>query len=177
MARVDRDTKSVRTLAAKFDGKAFVAPRRLVGDARGGVYFSDDTADGKAGCIYYVSALGTVSRTAALRGRVRGLALSADGKTLYAAHGNAAEVMAYTIESAGSLVKGSVLAKVPAREGKVGAAADLAVDDRGVVYVLNAGTQHLDVFGPEGGSLARARLDEMPVACALGGENARRSMS
>ena len=174
VARVDRDTKAVKPLASRVGDKALTGPRRMAVDRNGGVYFGDEpTAAKTGGGVYYVSALGTVSRTASGPGRVRGLDLSPDGKTLYAALGTAPEVWAFPVESSGSLGKGRVMGRLAPHGGTKGAAVGLAVDGRGLVYVLNGPTRQIEVFGPEGASLATTRLDEPPVACALGGEGRR----
>ena len=169
-ARVDRDTKAIASLASRLDGKPLTGPRRMVVDKNEGVFFGEEPADTKTGGVHYVSKLGTVSKTASGPGKVRGLDLSPDGKTLYAVLGTGPEVWAFPVESAGSLGKGKVLGRLGSHSGKTGMGTGLAVDDRGLIYVLNGPTQQIEVFGPEGGSLAKTRLDEPPVACALGGE-------
>ena len=174
VARVDRDTKAVTSLASRFGDKVLHGPRRMVMDKNEGVYFGDEPTDAKTGGgVFYLSALGSVSKTESGPGRVRGLDLSPDGKTLYAGLGKGPEVWAFPVESAGSLGKGRVLGKLASQGDKKGAATGLAVDDRGLVYVLNGPTRQIEVFGPEGLSLAKTRLDEPPVACALGGEGRR----
>ncbi len=47
--------------------------------------------------------------------------------------------------------------------------ADLAVDDDGVVHVLNAGTRTLELFTAAGAKAGTARLPDVPVACTFGG--------
>jgi sugar lactone lactonase YvrE len=173
VARIDRDTKAVTSLASRVGGKALNGPRRMAVDKNEGIFFGEEPTDAKTGGIYYVSALGSVSKTESGPGRVRGLDLSPDGKTLYAALGTSANVWAFPVESAGALAKGRVLGRLGSHGDKKGAAVGLAVDGRGLVYVLNGPTQQIEVFGPEGASLAKARLDESPVACALGGEGRR----
>src|SRR5262249_7601006 len=114
LVRIDVATREIKTLADRHDGERFVHPRRLIGDQRGGVYFSDDPpADARrpTGSIYYLSAHGTLSRTSAAPIRPRGLGLSPNGKTLYVCTGSG-EVLAVEVESAGSLGKSRVLGRL-----------------------------------------------------------------
>jgi sugar lactone lactonase YvrE len=167
VARIDTVTREVTPVASAVAGRPLVGLTCLAADGAGGVYFGEEPGpDGRGGGVLYVSALGLVSKTTARAGRVRGLGLSPDGKALYVARG--AGVLAYPVKSPGSLGQGRLLGRLSSRGGQAGAAG-LAVDERGLVYVLNGPAAQVEVFGPEGASLPFVRLDEQPVACAVGG--------
>jgi sugar lactone lactonase YvrE len=166
IARIGLASKEVKPLAARHDGRRFNGPRRLVADKGGGVYFSDDPAPDNrrdTGSVYYLSAHGTVTRTPVALPRPRGLGLSPDGKTLYVVSPASADLMAYAVESAGSLGKGRVLCRLAS------AGADLAVDARGLICVLSAAGRSVELISPAGAKLGSARLPGVPVAGAVGG--------
>jgi sugar lactone lactonase YvrE len=167
LARIDPDTGGVTPLAWAVAGKPLVGPRCLAVDGAGGVYFGDHPgSELRGGGVLYRSAGGAVSRTTALPGRVDGLGLAPDGKTLYVAQG--AELRAYAVTSPGSLGRSWPMGRLASRGGQ-GGAAGLAVDARGLVYVVNGPARQVEVFGPEAAAVAYACLDEAPVACAAGG--------
>ncbi len=164
---VDPFGKAFTVLASDVGRRSLAGPRRMAADAHGGVYFSDGPgSDGRGGGVLYLSARGTVSRTNALPGRVHGLAMSPKGETLYIARG--AEVMAYPVESAGLIGKRRSVGRLTFRGGPA-QAMDLAVDDNGLVYVLNGPAQEVEVFGAEGAKLPGASFAEAPVACVARG--------
>lgn len=167
LARIDLATKAVTPVAGPVVGKPLVGPRLLTVDGAGGVYFgTDPRPDGKGGGVWYCTPSGVVRSTTVAQGRIRGLGLSPDGETLYVAQG--ATVKAHAIESAGTLGKGRVLGQLAMRDGKVGCTG-LAVDEYGLVYVLNGPARHVEVFAPDGGRRNIARLTEPPVACTIRG--------
>ncbi len=167
VVRIDAGTREPEALARKFDGRRLNHPRRLAADGHGGVYFSDDPGSEvrDTGAVYYRSAHGSVTRLALGQSRPRSLGLSPDGKTLYVASASAAEVMAYPVESAGSIGTGRVVCRLAVAPGTKGGPADLAVDDKGRLHLLNPAAQTVEVFAPEGAKLGIARLPDAPVAC------------
>jgi sugar lactone lactonase YvrE len=167
-------TKEVKTLADRHEGQGFNGPRRLVADSAGGVYFTDDVEiSGEGGSVYYLSSLGTVTRMPVELRRPRGVALSPDGKTLYIVSAASPEVMAYAVESAGSLGKGSLLCRLASSGKAAGAGLDVAVERGGNVCVLNAAARAVEVISPAGSKVGRTDLTEAPVACAVGGRDRR----
>jgi gluconolactonase len=168
VVRIPPDSREVRTLAARFDGKRFNLPSRLVVDRHGGVYFTDDRPPSAPyeGGTYYVAAAGSVTRLPVALSRPRGLGLSPDGKTLYVSSPATPDVLAYPIESAGSIGKGRVVGRLPGATANSGPA-DLSVDSRGNLHLLNAQAQTVEVVAPEGARLSVARLPDTPVACCF----------
>src|SRR5437588_402225 len=82
----------------------------------------------------------------AMPGPVRGLGLAPDGKTLYVGRGGSGEIRAFPIESAGSLGKSRVLGQLTKQPGKKPIIVDLAVDNRGLIHVLDGLGQQIEVF-------------------------------
>jgi len=141
----------------------FSHPQRVAIDRNGGAYVSDEPdpdVTGDKGAVYYVSAHGSVTKLSPSLPRPRGVALANDGKTLYVGSSSSPEVMAYPVESAGSLGKGKRLARV----GTSGTA-DLAVDGNGNVCVLYPAGQRVEVISSGGARVGLAKLPDVPVAC------------
>jgi sugar lactone lactonase YvrE len=162
--KIDLTKRETSALPAKLEGKRFQHPRRIVSDRSGGVYLSDDPdpdALRDRGSVHYVSAHGSVTKLPVSLARPRGLALTADGRTLYVGSSSVGDVMAYAVESAGSLGKGKRLARVGT------ATADLAADGRGNVIALDGAGQSVVVIAPSGAKLAFAKLPDSPIACAV----------
>jgi sugar lactone lactonase YvrE len=165
VVRLDLTTKEEKSLG---DGRTRLAgPRRLAADAEGGVYVTDGSADGRDGGVYYLSASGRVSPLTVAVPQPRGIALSADGRTLYVAAAGALEVWAYPVEGAGLIGSGRRLVKL-AGDGGI---PDLAVDRRGLIFALNPAARTVEVLRPDGVRVAIARLTESPVGCALDGSS------
>jgi gluconolactonase len=171
---VDVATRESKVLASGPGGKRFNNPRSLAVDAGGGVYVADGSPlEGSTvkGGAYYISAHGTVTSLAINLPRPRGLALSPDGKTLYAVGTGSADVLAYPLEGAGLLGTGKVICRLdgphwlPAQ-----GASGLAVDGKGNLYVLNLARRCLQVFNSAGAKLGMVPLSDIPVACAIGGK-------
>jgi sugar lactone lactonase YvrE len=171
VARIDPATREPKLVADRVAGKRFNGPRRLVADDKGGIYLSDSAPadDSGRGAVYYVSAHGSVTRLSTDLSHPSGVGLSPDGKTLYVASARSAKVMAFPIESAGTIGKGTLFCSPEAPAGVQPGLADLTVDGDGLVYVLNPATRALEAFTPEGLKAGSARLPDAPVACAVGG--------
>jgi len=167
LVRIDAESREVEPLASRFDGRRFNHPNRLAIDRHGGVYFTDDRPLGALheGGTYYLSAAGRVSRLPVALSRPRGVGLSPNGKMLYVSSPSSTDVMAYPIESAGSIGKGRVVCRLSGKT--TNGPADLAVDSRGNLHLLNAVAQTVEVFVPEGAKVGQARLPDAPVACCF----------
>jgi sugar lactone lactonase YvrE len=160
VVKLDASTGEQSALLEK--GKKLHRPLRLVGDRNGGAYVSDDANTdvlNDQGAVHYVSAHGSLTKLSLSLPRPRGLALSKDGKTLYVGSASSPDVMAYEVESAGSLGKGRRLTTV----GR--STSDVAVDGNGNVCELNVSGKSVEVFSPVGLRLGRAELPDEPAAC------------
>jgi sugar lactone lactonase YvrE len=171
LVRIDPATRESKVLANTIAGKRFNAPRRLVPDDKGGIYFSDSPPadDSTAGAVYYVSAHGSVTRLTVGLSHPSGIGLSPDGKKLYVASALSAKVLAFPVTSAGVIGKGALFCTPEAPSGVQAGLADLAVDGDGLIYVLNPAIRGLEVFTPEGLKAGSVRLPGMSVACTYGG--------
>ena len=106
VVHISAQGKTLKTFKADEAGGAFVGPNDFAADQKGGAYF---TASGPwesepiAGKIYYISAKGKVSMMANDLHYANGLALSADGKTLYCAESEASRIVQFKVADDGSL--------------------------------------------------------------------------
>src|SRR5262249_22277585 len=123
------------------------------------------------GGIFYLSAAGNVSRLNLKVSKVRGLAVSPDAKILYIASGNSPEIIGCSLESAGLPGRAAVLCKLHGADSTSAPAVDLAVDGRGMLFVLNGTARTIEIFTSLGTRVGTAALPETPVACALGGRD------
>jgi sugar lactone lactonase YvrE len=163
--RIDTESRERKTLADRYEGLPFNSPSRLAVDGYGGVYFTDDRGTLRTGGTYYLSALGSVTRLPVALAQPRGIGLSPDGKTLYVSSPTSPTVMAYPIESAGSLGKGRNVCELSS------GTTDLAVDRQGNLHLLSAGAQTVEIITPEGARLGTALLSDTPVACCSRGSS------
>lgn len=144
--------------------KRLHSPARIVSDRNGGAYVSDEpnrSDVGDNGSVWYVSAHGSLTKLPVDLPWPRGVALANDGKTLYVGSAGSPDVMAYPVESAGSIGKGKRLARVGTSW-----TADLAVDGKGNVCVLDAGGVSVEIISSGGARVGLAKLPDVPVACA-----------
>jgi gluconolactonase len=151
-----------KTLADKWtDGTPLtVRPNDLVGDSKGGVYFT-------SGCVYYAGPMGTVSVAAEML-RTNGIALSLDDKTLYVTNGGGAgmpgTIVAFDITGAGKLTGRRVFATLAMGNGD-----GLALDSAGRLYVTsNPGVQ---VFDAKGTYLGLIPTPRGVISVAFGGRD------
>jgi gluconolactonase len=171
---ISPDGKNVRVLADKFNDKPFNAPNDLVIDKQGGVYFTDPAfgaakplPQGKT-CVYYIAPGGKVTRVVDDLNNPNGVMLSPDEKTLYVIPTGPAEMMAYPVESPGSVGRGRVFGTLQGRDGKKGTGGDgCTIDAKGNLYVTSQiGVQ---VFDPAGKFQGNIAFPEQPANVAFGG--------
>jgi gluconolactonase len=173
---ISADGKDRRVLTDKYDGKRYNAPNDLVVDKAGGVYFTDPAfrspappPQGKT-CVYYVDALGKVTRLIDDLPNPNGVLLSPDEKTLYVLPSGQKQMMSYPVESPGKLGKGKVFCELmQAKEGGNGGGDGGTVDSKGNVYVASA--TGLQVFDPAGKYLGTIKLPEQPSNATFGGKD------
>lgn len=192
---------SARVLANSFDGKVFARPNDLVVDKTGGVYFTDSGAPAQQQggqqnaqppaprgdglpvsptakpAVYRISPDGKLQRLADDIGRPNGIQLSPDEKTLYVANTNGEHVLAYDIDSDGSVKNRRDFAKLAGfkpeaahfpKEGAPNSGADgLAIDKDGRLFVAsNAG---VEVFSSTGRALGVIPVPKKPQNLAFAG--------
>lgn len=150
-----------RTLADSFDGEPLECVgggmNDLVADARGGVYFSVSGSG-----AFYASPDGRVSKYGEVPS-ANGIILSPDEQTLYATNGG--EVVAFDVETDGSLSNQRVFGELQGGQGGDGS----AVDQQGRLYVATG--RSADVFAPDGEFLGSIPGPQGMHGVAFGGED------
>lgn len=151
VARISAAGATLSVLAQDSDGLPFPTPNASVNDAHGGVYFSlsgDFSPYAEArGAVVYLAADGVARRVATGIHYANGVALSADGATLFVSEHLGRRVLAYDVIAPGQLSEGRVF---------------LALDD-----VLPADPDRPWEAGPDG--LATDFADNLYVAEYGGG--------
>jgi gluconolactonase len=180
LAAYSADGKQERVLVEKFGEHRFNAPNDLVIDRQGGVYFTDPAfrapmplPQGKT-CVYYLSADGEVTRLIEDLPNPNGVILSPDEQTLYVIPSGQAEMMAYSVQSPGTVTDGRVFCKLEqAPEQRNGGGDGLTVDRSGNLYITSK--LGLQVFSPEGKLLGIIKtpeqLPEQPANVTFGGKD------
>jgi sugar lactone lactonase YvrE len=118
--------ETLKTLTEAREGQPFVGPNDAVVDGDGGIYFSAsgvwDIAAPIDGKIFYIAPDGTISEVANDIHYSNGLALSPDGRTLYASEMAAQRVLRFEVNDDGTLGDRHLFARL----------GDLAADPQGV---------------------------------------------
>jgi gluconolactonase len=170
---------SEATLTDNFDGKPFGRPNDLVVDKKGGVYFTEPGPNAQPGsapppltpAVYYVPAGGKAIKIAEGIERPNGILLSKDERTLYVNNTNGEHVLAFDVQSDGTVRNRRDFAKYEGvnktATGVVSGADGLALDNDGRVYAAtSAGVQ---VFSPQGQHLGTIPLSRAPQNLAFAG--------
>jgi gluconolactonase len=126
-----------KVLAENFEGKPLQRLADIVGDRKGGVYFTE----GPNSSVYYLSADGKLARVAADIQGANGIMLSPDERTLYVTNTQAG-ILAYDVQNDGSIRNRRPFVKPE------GGQDGLAIDAAGRLYV--ASDLGIQVFSPQG---------------------------
>jgi len=174
-----------RILADNYEGKPFGRPNDLVVDQQGNVYFTDSgpnpaqaaSAPAPAGAppkpaVNRISAKGELKRLPDEIERPNGIQLSPDDKVLYVANTAGEHVLAYDLNTDGSVGPRRNFAKLEGwrktETGGTSSGADgLAVDANGRLYV--ASTAGIQVFSAKGDALGTIALPKAPQNIAFAG--------
>jgi gluconolactonase len=167
--RVTRTEKNgkIDVLADKWEGKRLNAPCGIVVSKNGHVYFTDpafgeqtDQRELDFHGIYHIPPKGPITLVAKAAGRPRGIALSANGRILYVANADDHNIRSYDLDHNGEASNERVLiARIP------GAAAGIAVDDKGNLWVTAKG---LLAYSPEGKRIQSIEMTDIMSSCAFG---------
>ena len=166
VTRTDRKGR-IEVLADKWDGKRLNAPNGIAVSKSGQVYFTDPAFGNQQDAreldfygIYHITPKGQVSVVARPAGRPHGIALSPDGRTLYAGNSDERNIRAYDVdrdgEVSGERVVISSIGGIPA---------GICTDAKGNLYVAANG---IVVYSPEYRLLATVPVAETPSNCAFG---------
>jgi gluconolactonase len=164
--RMDRRGKS-ETLADNFQGKKLNSPNDIVVRKDGHVYFTDpafgsaiDTRELDFNGIFHVTPKGDLEAIARWPTRPNGIALSADGKTLFVTDSDRHAVVAFDVAShGGASNQRDVIKNI---EGVPGG---IRTDVNGRFYV---GAKGLDVYSPDGKLEQQLLGGEIVTNCAFG---------
>jgi len=172
-----------KVLSNNYKGKPYGRPNDLVVDKKGGVYFTDPGPNVPAGqsypadalppAVYYIPPGGESIQVATDIARPNGIQLSPDERILYVNDSRGEYLIAYDIQSDGTLRNKRNFAKyvgVTREGGQITSGADgLAVDNEGRVYTTsNAG---IDVFSPQGQHLGTIPVSLRPQNLAFSGKD------
>ena len=184
---VELDTEGVVVGALVDSADSTGMHRRLIGDGRGGIFFTADAHDKGGGKVWHRSGAGEL-RIALADEEVdapNGLALSADGKTLFVNDVEDVRVWALEVGSDGSLSNRRAFAELFRADTRYGQprsrpapceAEGMVADGAGRLYVA---TQFgVQVFASEGRLLGIVDFPvapdwrpKKPLSCAFGGED------
>ncbi|QKZ13771.1 SMP-30/gluconolactonase/LRE family protein [Spirosoma sp. KUDC1026] len=170
-----------QTLADSYQGKRFSSPNDIVAHTNGSLYFTDPpyglpkkekdpTREMTVNGVYQMMPNGTVNRLISDMTLPNGLALSADGKTLYVSQSDSLKplIRVYPVLANGSLGKGKVFfdaTSVPKLRDKE-VPDGLKADRDGNIWA--AGPGGLLIISPAGKLLGRIDTGEVIANCAWG---------
>jgi gluconolactonase len=174
---------SEAVITDNFDGKPYGRPNDLVVDKKGGVYFTDPgpnpPAQGEtappaplAPAVYYVPPGGKAAKVAEGIERPNGIQLSRDERTLYVNNTNGEYLLAFDINSDGTLKNRRNFAKYQsltknAAGATVSGADGIAIDNDGRLYIATSGG--VEVFSEKGETLGIIPLSRAPQNLAFAG--------
>lgn len=164
LVTLDPKTQEVRVLAERGPEKQVDRPTYLTLDSQGGIYFSNLATDTQSGSVYYLSALGNLTRLSSMPPAPRGLALSPDEKTLYVVDTAARAVWAYPLESAGLPNAGKIIHQME-KTNLESTVTNLAADPAGNLYVVQPSRRSIQILNREGAELGEIKFAEPPIAC------------
>ena len=160
VARITLAGETREIVSRDAGGRPFVNPNASINDAKGGTYFSSSGIFAPhapaEGAVLYIDAGGRVTRVAEDIHYANGVALTADGGTLYVSEHLARRVLAFTVGADGRLsdqrdfVALDAVETLPRNHGWELGPDGLAVDREGNVYIAEYGAGHLLIVGPNG---------------------------
>jgi sugar lactone lactonase YvrE len=139
IVRVSRTGKTIASYNVDASNRPLVGPNDLTPDGNGGVYF---TASGPwesapiVGRVLHMSAEGVVRGLADDLHYANGIALSADGKTLYVAESEAGRIITFNVDENGALSNRRLFVRLTSLQEPVGAYPDgIKLDAGGRLYI------------------------------------------
>jgi gluconolactonase len=166
VTRTGTDNK-VEVLAESFEGKRLNSPNDIAVRRDGHVWFSDpafgsreDTRELPFHGVFHVKPNKEMSVVARMDKRPNGVALSADGRTLYVAVSDERAVRAWDIDRGGEASNPRIIIT-----GIEGVPDGLKVDSQGTIYVA---ANALAVYSPQGQLARTIGLPEKPSNLCFG---------
>jgi gluconolactonase len=164
--RMDRRGK-IETLVDSFQGKKFNAPNDIVVRRDGHVYFTDpafasaiDARELDFNGVFHVGPKGDVEAVAQWKTRPNGIAMTADGKTLYVGDADRHAVVAFDLDSHGAASN-----LRDAIKNIEGVPNGIRTDVTGRIYV---GARGLGIYAADGKLLQKLLAGEIVTNCAFG---------
>ena len=155
------DGKMLPPASKECDGAALRGPNDLTLDTpHGGFYFTDpgdSSREKPIGTVHYVDQAGKTYLVDKGLAFPNGIALSADGKTLYLAESQTNKIWVYAVEAAGKVGPRKLYADLPKHDSgdPLQSQPDgICLDAAGNLYVAHYGMQQVQVLAP-GGKLIR----------------------
>ena len=181
---ITRDGRDVKVIDRDRDGGDFRDPNAAVSDGRGGIYFSSSGlfAPGAraTGAILHLSSAGTLTREAEGIHYANGVAVSGDGRTLYASEHLGRRVFAYDIDAEGRLSNRRTFVNLddldapdPDRTWELGPDG-LAMAPDGNLVIAEYGAGHLLIVNGAGHLAATVNVPERYVTAAAFSADGRR---
>jgi len=181
--RIATDGDTLEVIHHDAAGESFRNPNAAASDRRGGVYFSSSgsfaPSAAATGAILYLDAEGRLTRVAEGIHYANGVAVSPDGKTLYASEHLERRVLAFAITDDGTLSErrifvalDALVAPDPERSWEVGPDG-LTVDAEGNLIVAEYGGGRLLVVDRDGRLTATVPVPEHYVTSSALSEDRR----
>ena len=180
LSQISLTDKKSTALIDRWDGKKFNSPNDLCQHPNGDYYFTDppyglparteDTTNREIqqNGVYLLNKKGELTQIIKNLDRPNGIALSADGKTLFVAlsDGNKPFIMAYNITKDGQVDQGKVYFDFAINFPNENLAADgIKVDSKGFMYA--AAGDGIIIINPQGKPIGRIRSGVRTANCAL----------
>jgi gluconolactonase len=185
IARLEKDGKTLTSLAERYQGRRFNSPNDLVFHANGDLYFTDppyglpqgmdDPGRELPSCgVYRLTPQGEVQLLTDEISRPNGIAFSPDQRQLYVASSDPERAiwMVYDVTADGRIGHGKVFFDATAwvKEGRKGLPDGLKVDLSGNLFATGPGG--VLVFAPDGTHLGSIETGVPTANCAWGGDGA-----
>ncbi|MDQ6699104.1 MAG: SMP-30/gluconolactonase/LRE family protein, partial [Acidobacteriota bacterium] len=167
VVRMENDG-SLSVIAAAWEGKKLNSPNDVVVRRDGHIYFSDPASKavlepqtlGFNG-VYHVTPTGELSLIAKSLARPNGVALTADGRTLYVADSEQKKIFAFDLDANGNASKQREFIS-----GIDGSPDGFRVAENGNLYIACRG---IAIYTAAGQFVRMIEIPEQPANCAFGG--------
>lgn len=166
VVRIDKK-KHVETIAEKWQGKRLNAPNDIAVRKDGNAYFTDpafgyqqDNRELDFFGVYRLTSKGELDVIAKSTTRPNGIALSANGRTLFVSDSDKRSIRAYDLDRSGNASNERTLVS-----GVAGVPGGLCVDEKGSLYVM---ARNIEIYSADGKHQRTIEFAQPPSNCAFG---------